>query len=65
IFLNNHSMLHARDSFVDDDEGHKKRHVVKMWLKHCFWAWKLPSPLHEGNFGVYGQNIVRERWELV
>lgn len=30
--LNNHVTMHARDSYVDDDEPGRERHLLRMWI---------------------------------
>ena len=31
-FVNNHTIMHARDAFVDYDEPHRRRHLLRMWI---------------------------------
>lgn len=42
--FNNFAMLHARSSFVDDEQGQdKKRHMLRLWLRNEKKAWKSDS----------------------
>jgi hypothetical protein len=31
-FLNNHTILHARQAFEDHDDPRRKRHLLRMWI---------------------------------
>ncbi|PVI07016.1 Clavaminate synthase-like protein [Periconia macrospinosa] len=42
-FVNNLSIFHARDGFVDSDV--KKRHLVRLWLRDEEFAWRIPEEL--------------------
>jgi hypothetical protein len=33
LFLNNLTSLHARTAFEDYEEAHRKRHLLRLWLK--------------------------------
>ncbi|KAK0714424.1 hypothetical protein B0T21DRAFT_274100, partial [Apiosordaria backusii] len=62
IFLNNHSMLHARESFMDGSDH--TRHIMRLWLRNPSLAWSLPDELEAGRKRVYGENGLVEHWEL-
>lgn len=62
IFLNNHGLLHARDRFVDD--AVHTRHIARLWLRNPALAWDLPAEIRTGNDRVYGENGIKERWNL-
>ncbi|CAI6338434.1 unnamed protein product [Periconia digitata] len=42
-FVNNLSIFHARDGFVDSEV--KQRHLVRLWLRDDEFAWKIPEEL--------------------
>ncbi|KAJ3517448.1 hypothetical protein NLJ89_g502 [Agrocybe chaxingu] len=42
-FINNLSIFHARDGFVDNEK--QARHLLRLWLRNEELAWKLPKPL--------------------
>ncbi|EDR04327.1 uncharacterized protein LACBIDRAFT_304456 [Laccaria bicolor S238N-H82] len=42
-YINNLSVFHARDGFVDTPE--KTRHLLRLWLRNEELAWKLPEKL--------------------
>lgn len=62
VFLNNHALLHSRDSFQDDEQH--TRHVVRLWLKNTRLAWKLPTELLEGNKKIFGDSSLPETWAV-
>lgn len=62
-FINNHAILHSRESFEDTSEN--SRYLVRMWLKNASLAWKLPRPLQFGNSRIYDDNELQERWNIV
>lgn len=60
IFFNNLSMMHARDSFVDNDaEGHK-RHLLRLILRDEEMAYDLPEQLGETWKGLYEHDVEEE-----
>ncbi|KAG5642246.1 hypothetical protein DXG03_003349 [Asterophora parasitica] len=42
-YINNLSVFHARDAFVDTPE--KTRHLLRLWLRNEKLAWKTPTEL--------------------
>ncbi|TFK36380.1 hypothetical protein BDQ12DRAFT_609947 [Crucibulum laeve] len=42
-FINNLSIFHGRDAFVDTPE--KTRHLLRLWLRNEELAWKIPTEL--------------------
>ena len=62
-FINNHALLHSRDAFTDSPGAN--RYLVRMWLKNCKLAWKLPRSLQMGNHRIYDDNELEERWNIV
>ncbi|TFK32123.1 hypothetical protein BDQ12DRAFT_775069 [Crucibulum laeve] len=42
-YINNLSVFHARDGFVDTPE--KTRHLLRLWLRNEELAWKIPPEL--------------------
>jgi hypothetical protein len=69
-FVNNLSVLHRRDEFVDDEAvgtysapGTKKRHLVRMRLRNEECGWEIPRELKkdwEDAFGERGGRV----WHL-
>lgn len=56
IFVNNWSLLHARDSYVDSDTM-QRRHLVRLWLRNSKRAWDIPREMKipwEAAFGPKG-----------
>ncbi|CAJ2510527.1 Uu.00g133360.m01.CDS01 [Anthostomella pinea] len=43
VFLNNWALLHARESYRDDDES--TRHLVRLWLRNEKLAWDIPASM--------------------
>lgn len=62
-FINNHALLHSRESFKDDSKSN--RYLVRMWLKNEVLAWKLPYQLQMGNQRIYESNELEEKWNIV
>lgn len=62
-FINNHALLHSRESFEDSPEA--TRYLVRMWLKNKSLAWKLPRSLQMGNSRIYDDNELGNRWNVV
>ena len=31
-FVNNHTVLHAREAYEDHDDPERKRHLLRMWI---------------------------------
>ena len=62
-FINNHSLLHTREEFVDTPDA--TRYIVRLWLKNEALAWKLPRELKQGNDRLYECNEVDEIWNVV
>jgi hypothetical protein len=52
-FLNNHAILHNRDSFEDSDQ--RRRHLARLWLRNPAKAWALPRGLEMAHDRVYGE----------
>src|SRR5690349_9648254 len=48
-FINNYTTLHSRTGFVDGDEPHQKRHMLRLWLKFPkSWPLSAEFPAHMG-----------------
>jgi hypothetical protein len=55
VFLNNWSLLHARDTYVDEDGA--RRHLVRLWLRNSSLGWPVPDSMKapwEAAFGPLG-----------
>ncbi|KAG8157999.1 hypothetical protein KVR01_012271 [Diaporthe batatas] len=63
MFINNLGLLHAREKFRDDSEH--ARHIARLWLRNPELACNLPLQLERGHQTIYGENGLRERWNLV
>ncbi|CAJ2500746.1 Uu.00g035990.m01.CDS01 [Anthostomella pinea] len=62
-FINNLAMLHARDSFENDDKC--QRHLVRLWLRDPENSWRIPLPLHDDWARVYGNQVTMEgKWPV-
>ncbi|KAF2658093.1 Clavaminate synthase-like protein [Lophiostoma macrostomum CBS 122681] len=59
-FVNNLSIFHARNGFVDDSESGKVRHLVRLWLRDEEFAWKTPEQLKQRWSGLY-DGVTEER----
>jgi hypothetical protein len=50
-FINNFTVLHAREGFQDSEQN--KRYLVHMWLKNKELAWKLLEELRTSNEMIF------------
>lgn len=46
-FINNFTILHRREGFVDGASPDEKRHLVRMRLRSSTQAWSIPESLHQ------------------
>lgn len=51
-YVNNVSIFHARDGFIDSDE--KRRHLLRFWLRDPEYAWKTPEVIQWRWDQIYG-----------
>ncbi|KAK1835896.1 hypothetical protein QBC39DRAFT_249580 [Podospora conica] len=60
IFINNWSLLHARESYKDSDSDtnpNQRRHLVRLWLRNSKRAWDIPPCMRapwEAAYGPHG-----------
>lgn len=45
LLVNNLSVMHARNAFVDDAEHDNSRHVLRLWLKDNMTSWPIADSL--------------------
>ncbi|KAH8682705.1 hypothetical protein BX600DRAFT_506272 [Xylariales sp. PMI_506] len=66
-YVNNLTLLHAREGFVDSHPT-RVRYLVRMWLKNTDMALELPPQLAAGNrrlFGADNEELgIREDWNI-
>ncbi|KAM7211774.1 hypothetical protein V8F06_012841 [Rhypophila decipiens] len=62
--FNNFAMLHARSGF--SDEGSKRRHMLRLWLRNQERMWKTPPALEKVSWECYGDNEYRKNaiWDI-
>jgi hypothetical protein len=63
VFINNLSLLHARDPYVDAKRG-PGRHLVRLWLRNPALAWHIPKLMRvpwEAAFGPDGKGVPSQR----
>ncbi|KAK0636401.1 hypothetical protein B0T17DRAFT_503857 [Bombardia bombarda] len=56
VFINNWSILHARDSYIDPEDG-PRRHIVRLWCRNPTLGWDIPDSMRvpwEAAFGPGG-----------
>src|ERR1700683_3384497 len=62
-FINNFTILHSRDAFVDS--GDDNRYLVRLWLRNENLKWDLPDYLQEGNSRMFEDNFeVKPTWNF-
>ncbi|KAJ5637417.1 hypothetical protein N7490_007296 [Penicillium lividum] len=54
-FINNLSMIHARNSYVDDAEN--RRHLLRLWLRDPQNSWITPDPLRKRSDKIYDERF--------
>ncbi|CAG8090782.1 unnamed protein product [Penicillium olsonii] len=54
-FVNNLSMIHARNSYADDSEN--RRHLLRLWLRDPQNQWTTPDPLYNRSNRIYDQRL--------
>jgi hypothetical protein len=45
LFVNNLSIMHARDAFIDDLDHEKQRHVLRLWMLDRETSWPIAKSL--------------------
>lgn len=58
IFINNWSLLHARDSYTDYFNVKCSRHLVRLWLRNSKLGWTIPANMKvpwDAAFGHYDE----------
>ncbi|KAK3906362.1 hypothetical protein C8A05DRAFT_40786 [Staphylotrichum tortipilum] len=66
VFINNLSLLHARESYKDHETG-PGRHLVRLWLRNKELAWEVPKEIWapwEAAFGPDGEGFSESRERL-
>ncbi|KAK0744844.1 hypothetical protein B0T21DRAFT_447950 [Apiosordaria backusii] len=64
MIFNNFAMLHARSSF--SDEGERRRHMLRLWLRNEELMWKTPRELERLSWECYGDHEWRAKrvWDI-
>ncbi|KAJ8127889.1 hypothetical protein O1611_g5748 [Lasiodiplodia mahajangana] len=65
VFINNWGVLHARDSYQDDDTV--SRHIVRLWLRNSELGWAIPDSMKtpwEASFGLKARKIVNRQYAV-
>lgn len=65
VFINNWGVLHARDSYQDDDTV--SRHLVRLWLRNPELGWEIPESMKtpwESSFGGKAKKIVNRQYPV-
>jgi hypothetical protein len=65
-FLNNLSVLHARESFVNSGLNGCRRHLLRLFLKNESLAWEVPEALSSMMTRLYDHDAATEDfpWSL-
>ncbi|KAI9368038.1 hypothetical protein BJX61DRAFT_537573 [Aspergillus egyptiacus] len=53
-FINNLSMIHARNSYIDSPDS--RRHLLRLWLRDPENAWATPEPLRSRSDRIFGES---------
>ncbi|KAI1329625.1 Clavaminate synthase-like protein [Xylariaceae sp. FL0255] len=62
-FVNNFTILHRREGFVDGAEPEGKRHLVRMRLRSSTMGWPIPASLQREWTDAFGENGCKT-WHL-
>ncbi|KAI0505153.1 Clavaminate synthase-like protein [Xylaria bambusicola] len=65
IFINNWSVLHAREPYEDSDSA--TRHLVRLWLRNSELSWEVPKTMKtpwEASFGTKAKKIVNKQYPV-
>jgi hypothetical protein len=62
--FNNLGMVHARDSFVDDERSGQKRHLLRIIAKDETKAWAVSEPLDEIMRALYAHEDKDEKFDI-
>ncbi|KAL9064938.1 MAG: hypothetical protein Q9161_008570 [Pseudevernia consocians] len=60
VFFNNLTMMHARDSFVDNEAAGLKRHLLRLILRDDEAAYELPAQLKDTWKDLYEHEVEEE-----
>jgi hypothetical protein len=64
LAFNNLGMVHARDSFVDDESSGQKRHLLRIVAKDGTKAWTVSEPLDEIRRALYAPEARDEKFDI-
>jgi len=53
VFINNWSIMHAREAYVDPQDG-PGRHLVRLWLRNSKFGWPIPPSMQAPWKRAYG-----------
>ena len=53
LFVNNLSIMHARDAFIDDADSNTQRHVLRLWLRDSEASWPVAQSLKSKHEDLY------------
>lgn len=65
VFINNWTVLHARDTYQDDDSA--TRHLVRLWLRNSELSLRIPASMKapwEASFGTTGKGIKNRQYPV-
>ncbi|KAI0427245.1 hypothetical protein F5Y09DRAFT_37593 [Xylaria sp. FL1042] len=65
VFINNWGVVHARDSYQDDNTT--TRHLVRLWLRNSELGWEIPGSMKtpwEASFGAKAKKIVNRQYPV-
>ena len=63
-FINNFTVLHRREGFVDGPESQQRRHLVRMRLRSSELGWSVPEELQEDWDSAFSGDAATEQWNL-
>ncbi|KAJ3569412.1 hypothetical protein NPX13_g6097 [Xylaria arbuscula] len=65
VFINNWSVLHARESYQDD--GSATRHLVRLWLRNSELSLGVPESMKtawDASFGTKAERVVNKQYPV-
>jgi hypothetical protein len=64
-YINNYSLLHARQAYKDDEQSQSGRHVVRLWLRNDDLGWRIPEALRATWDMVFCEDGRERKFQIV
>lgn len=61
LFVNNLSIMHAREAFIDDTDNSNRRHLLRLWLRDSELSWPIAKSLRSNHEQLYNPEPERQQ----